>query len=46
MKRKIIPFMLSLIAGFAVLLATTVANACPPWATYQPKAPKALIKAD
>lgn len=44
--RKIIPMVLSLIAGLAVLLATTAAHASPPWTLYQPKAPKSLIKAD
>lgn len=42
--KKLLPLILSLTAGIAVLLATTVAHASPPWFTYQPKAPKSLIK--
>jgi len=42
--RKVLPLILTLAAGIAVLLATTTAYACPPWVTYQPKAPKSLIK--
>lgn len=44
--RKCIPFLLSLIAGFSVLFATTVSRACWPFDWYQPKAPKSLIKED
>jgi len=42
--KKLLPLIFSLTAAVAVLLATTVAYACPPWAAYQPKAPKSVIK--
>lgn len=44
MMRKVLPLILSLTAGLAVLLAATAAHASPPFFFYQPKAPKSLIK--
>jgi cyclic lactone autoinducer peptide len=42
--KKLIPMAVTLISALAVLLATTTAYASPPFAMFQPKAPKSLIK--
>lgn len=44
MKRKVLPWLMTLVTAVTVLLATTTAFASPPWLTYQPKAPKSVIK--
>lgn len=42
--KKLMPLVVAIVTGLTILLATSVAYACPPWYFYQPKAPKAVLK--
>ena len=42
--KRLLPFIVVIVTGLTILLATSVAYACPPWLYYQPKAPKAVLK--
>lgn len=46
LKSKLLPVVLALVAGISVLAANFSAYACWPLMSYQPKAPKSLIKVD